>query len=91
MTRRTSGHVTLSDDERKRATASIKRFFSEELDCDIGDLKAALVLEYVLAEHGPAIYNKAIADARAYFEERTADLDALSYPIEFPYWTTKRR
>ena len=83
--------IKISDDARKRAVASIRRYFDENLDSEIGDLKAEMVLEYFLAEHGPTVYNQAIADARAFFEERTADLDALSYHAEYSYWDATKR
>jgi uncharacterized protein (DUF2164 family) len=85
--------VTISDDARKQAIASIRQYFKEELGQEIGDLKASLVLDYFLVELGPAIYNVAIADAKAFFDERSADLGALCHHDEFPYWptATKRR
>jgi uncharacterized protein (DUF2164 family) len=78
-----------SPEIRKQAVASIKRFFDEEIEQPIGDLKARLVLDYVLKELGPTVYNGAIADARAFFEERAADLDGVCYRAEFPYWNKK--
>jgi uncharacterized protein (DUF2164 family) len=78
--------ITLSDDARKRAIASIRRYFDENLESEIGDLKAELVLDYFLAEHGPTVYNQAIADARSFFDERSADLGALCYHSEFTFW-----
>ena len=83
---RRSQTITLPTDAKKRAITSIRRYFAEQLDADIGDLKAELLLGYVLEEIGPAIYNQAIADARVFFEERTADLAAICFPVEFPYW-----
>jgi uncharacterized protein (DUF2164 family) len=83
--------LTLSDDSKKRAVASIKRFFADELDEDIGELKASLVLHYILAEHGPAIYNQAIADAKSFFDERVGDLAAVCYHKEYAYWQTPTR
>ncbi|MHB1070919.1 MAG: DUF2164 family protein [Gemmatimonadaceae bacterium] len=44
-----------------------------------------------LAEHGPTVYNKAIADARAFFDERSADLGAICYHEEFPLSTERKR
>jgi uncharacterized protein (DUF2164 family) len=76
--------ISLPDDVRARGVASIRRFFADELDREIGDLKAMLVLDYVLAEFGPTIYNQAIGDARTFFEERAADLDAICYLDELP-------
>jgi uncharacterized protein (DUF2164 family) len=82
--------ITISDKAREQAIASIRRYFDENMDEKIGDLKAALFLDYILAEHGPAIYNQAIADARQFFDERSADLGAVGFQAEFPYWAAKR-
>lgn len=82
--------ITLSDEARAKAVASIKRYFDENMDEKIGDLKARLLLDYIVAEHGPAIYNQAIADARAYFEERSADLGAVASRTEFPFWDERK-
>ena len=85
--------LTLPDDARKRAIASIQRFFGDELGQDIGDLKASTVLDYFLVELGPVVYNKAVADATTFFAERASDLGALAYQDEFSYWpaATRRR
>jgi uncharacterized protein (DUF2164 family) len=83
--------ITIPDEARKRLVASIRRYFEENLDEEIGDLKAALVLDYVLAEVGPTIYNGAIADAKTFFDERAADLGALCYHAEFPFWKPTKR
>lgn len=79
--------ITIPDEARKRAVASIKRYFAEHLEQEIGDLKAGLLLGYFLEEVGPTIYNQALADARTFFEERAADLDGVCYQTEFPFWT----
>jgi uncharacterized protein (DUF2164 family) len=84
--KRDKAAVTLPDKSREQAMASLRRYIEENLDQKIGDLKAALFLDYILEEHGPAIYNQAIADARRFFEERSADLGAVGYQAEFPYW-----
>ncbi|MBI3567945.1 MAG: DUF2164 domain-containing protein [Gemmatimonadetes bacterium] len=83
--------ITIPDDARKRAMLSIQRYFEEQLDEKIGDLKALLVLDYVLAEVGPSIYNQAIADAKSFFDERAADLGALCHHDEFPFWKPSKR
>jgi uncharacterized protein (DUF2164 family) len=79
--------ITLTPEIAGRLRASIKRFVLEQLEQDIGDLKAGLLLDYVLKEVGPVIYNRAIADAQAYFEGRVADLEGVCYEAEFTYWT----
>ena len=90
MPKRDATKITLSDDARKRAIASIRRFFSSELDSDIGDLKAMLVLDYFLVEHAPSVYNQAIADAQSYMQERAADLESVCSYAEFPFFSPRK-
>ena len=78
--------VTLSPDVTKQFLASIKRYVAENLDQDIGDLKARMLLDYVLKEIAPTVYNRAITDAQAYFQGRVADLDGVCFEKEFGYW-----
>ena len=78
--------IQLAKDSEKYLIASIKRFFAESLDEDIGDLKAVRVLEFCMKEIGPSIYNQAIADAQTYMQEKTADLGGSRYEAEFDYW-----
>jgi uncharacterized protein (DUF2164 family) len=54
-------------------------------------LKATLVLDYFLKEVGATVYNMAIADAKEFFNERTADLGALCHRDEFTYWPAESR
>jgi uncharacterized protein (DUF2164 family) len=65
---------------------SIKRFFAEDLDSDIGDLKATRVLDFCRREIGPSVYNQAIVDAQSYFKQKAADLGGTRYEAEFGFW-----
>ena len=85
--------ITLSEDVRRQATASLKRYLAEELDQDVGDLKAGLLLEFILKEIAPSVYNGAIADAQTFLRDRVADLEGACSVPEFAYWpkSTVRR
>ena len=65
---------------------SIRRFFSEDLDDDIGDLKARSVLDFFVRELGPSVYNQAILDAQATLTVAVADVAGNRYEPEFDYW-----
>ena len=78
--------IKLEDDTQLYLLESIKRFFSAELDEDIGDLKAASVLDYFLREIAPNVYNQAIVDAQAFMQEKALDLGGVSYEPEFDYF-----
>jgi uncharacterized protein (DUF2164 family) len=78
--------IELDAETVKRLQASIKRYAAEHLDEEFGDLKAALMLDFVLKEIAPTVYNKAIGDAQAYFQARVADLEGVCYEEEFGFW-----
>jgi uncharacterized protein (DUF2164 family) len=78
--------IELSAQSRTEAIASIKHYFEENMSEPIGDLPVGLLLNYILEEIGPAIYNKAIHDAQARLTQRVADLDGELFADEFQYW-----
>jgi uncharacterized protein (DUF2164 family) len=81
---RSKTSIALPENTRKQAIAALRGYCAANLDEEIGDLKAALLLDFILSELGPSVYNQAIADARTFFEERTSDLAAICYHDEFP-------
>jgi uncharacterized protein (DUF2164 family) len=77
--------IEISKQARADVLASLKRYFDENLD-PIGDLPAGLLLNFILEEIGPVIYNKAINDAQARLQQRVTELDGELYAPEFEYW-----
>ena len=78
--------IELSQQDRADAVASIKRYFRENMPEPIGDLPAELLLNYFIEEIGPAIYNRAVADAQARLQQRVQDLDGELFADAFQYW-----
>ncbi len=76
--------ISMSKDARENAVSSLRAYAAEHLDEQMGDLKAGLLLDFILEEIGPTIHNQAISDARAFIEDRAADLDAAFHHNEFP-------
>ncbi len=79
--------IELEPETGKKLVASIKRYFAEHMEEEIGDLKAGLLLDFCLREIGPCIYNQAISDAQVFMQEKVVDLDISLYEPEFGYWT----
>ena len=78
--------IELAEQARKEAIASIQQYFEVNMPEPIGQLPAGLLLDFFVEEIGPAIYNKAIADAQTRIQQRAADLEAELYVDEFQYW-----
>ena len=74
--------IEIPKDVRTRLIASIKQYFLEELDQNIGDLKATLVLSFILKEIGPFIYNSAVHDVQLRMQEIVSELDGTCFEPE---------
>lgn len=83
--------IELSKEKRAEAIASMKKYYGEEIREPIGDLRAGLLLDFILEDIGPAIYNQAIADAQTRLTARVADLDGELFADEFQYWTRQAK
>jgi uncharacterized protein (DUF2164 family) len=82
--------LKLPSETEKTMVASIKAYFRENLEDEIGDMKAGLVLDFFLKELAPTIYNKAIGDAKAYLLNTVTDLDGSCFEAEFTYWDKRK-
>ena len=71
--------IKLSDDRRTILVADIQKYFSQELDESIGELKAGLVLDFFMKHLGPPVYNQAIRDARGFIQDKLIDLEGDFY------------
>jgi len=78
--------IVLPKDKKVQLIESIKHYFEENLESEIGDLKASLLLDYFIKEIGPSIYNQAILDAQTVMTDKVNDLDSSCYEPEFMYW-----
>ena len=78
--------IELNKDARNAALASLQRYFTANFDEPIGNLQAGALLDFVLQEIGPSLYNQAIADAQTAMQSRVMELDIDCHEDEFPYW-----
>jgi uncharacterized protein (DUF2164 family) len=82
--------ITLKQDVETAVLTSLQRYFSENMDEKIGNLQARNLLDFVLKEIGPSIYNQAISDAQRHMLAKVSDLDVDCYQAELGYWTKKK-
>lgn len=73
--------ISLPEPTRRHLTRAIQAYFQDERDETIGDLQAGFILDFVLKEIGPSIYNQGLRDAQARLRVVVDDLDvALGEP-----------
>ena len=82
--------ITLNKESRATAVTSIERYFKDELDEKIGNIRAAALLNFFLEEIGPSIYNQAVADVQERLIGRVTEVDIECHEDEFGYWARRR-
>ncbi len=74
--------IELKKEVKNRLLGSIQKYFQENMDEEIGDLKSILLFEFIVKEIGPVIYNQAISDAQSVLQNNINELDSVCYEPE---------
>lgn len=69
--------IELKKEVRELLVGNLKRYFGNERDEELSNLGAELLLDFIVNDIGPYIYNQAIEDSYAYMNERIEDLLGL--------------
>lgn len=64
----------LTNEERKGMISSIKTYFLNEREEELGDLASSLLLDFIIEELALEFYNKGVHDSYQYMNERIEDL-----------------
>ena len=81
----------LSKEEKAAIIPSIQKFCREELEVEIGDMRAGIMLNYIMKEIAPFAYNKGVKDAESYFRGKVEDLSATCFEDGLTYWAQKKK
>lgn len=66
--------IELKKEVRTAMLGEIQRFFVEQRDETISEFNAGLLLDFMIDNIGPLLYNQAIQDAHKFMSEKTEDL-----------------
>ena len=58
--------IELNKDKKDYMIAAIKEYFLNEREEDLGDLAAALILDFFIEKLAPEIYNQGVQDSYIY-------------------------
>lgn len=83
--------IELKTEIRQQACDSLQRYCADQFDEAIGNLKAQHLLDFILQEIGPSIYNRAVQDVQAHFLTRVQELDFDIHEEEFSYWSQQKK
>lgn len=74
--------ITFSKDEQRDLIPRIKTFVSQELDHEIGDLQASMLMDFFANTLGHAVYNRALYDAQALIAAKADEMAEALYALE---------
>lgn len=74
----------MKKEDRERIVRNIQGYFSDERDEEIGNIAAEDILQFIVKEVAPFIYNQALTEARKVIAERMLSIDDELYVLEKP-------
>ena len=76
--------MNLTKDEKTALIDHLQRYFSEELDRELGAFEAEFLLDFLYEKLGPYFYNRGLYDAQALFQQHTDSIVESIYSLEKP-------
>ena len=74
--------VEFSKDERAAATGKLRDYFARELDQELGQLPAEMLLDFIGKEIGGAFYNRGVHDAQQLVQQKAENIVEALYGLE---------
>jgi hypothetical protein len=83
--------IELSKQDTDEVIHSLKKYCATELDREIGDLQAKLLLGYIMKEIAPLAYNQGVKHAEEFLRGRLEDLPGMVFEPGLTYWRQKKK
>jgi len=66
--------IKITKEKEADMIKSIKEYFSNERQEELGDLASSLILDYIIEELAPEFYNQGVYDAYQFMNDRNEEL-----------------
>jgi uncharacterized protein (DUF2164 family) len=73
--------IELSKEAKQTALESLQKYFEEHLEQSLGNLAGGALLNFIVEEIGPSLYNKGVADAQERMQMRLSKFRPTNSPI----------
>lgn len=81
--------IKIPKEQKIQIISLLQQYFRKERDEEIGDLPAEFLMDFMMKQISPFIYNQAINDVQSVISQKIAlleeDVDALKMPIKLSY------
>ncbi|MFT4145731.1 MAG: DUF2164 domain-containing protein [Mobilitalea sp.] len=76
--------INLTSEEKKQLLEEIKYYFETEREEKLGIIASEGILDFFMETLGKQIYNKALEDAKYWYNKRMEDVEADFYTLYKP-------
>ncbi|WP_027624648.1 DUF2164 domain-containing protein [Clostridium lundense] len=66
--------IKLTKEKRAEMISSIKNYFYNEREEEIGELASSLILDFIIEQLAPEFYNQGVYDSYTYMSDRIEDV-----------------
>ncbi|MDZ4373856.1 MAG: DUF2164 domain-containing protein [Phenylobacterium sp.] len=74
--------IKFSREETAAIAAKLRPYFRDELDVELRDLQAQMLIDFLSSEIGPFFYNRALYVAQAVLKKRADDISEAIAGLE---------
>jgi uncharacterized protein (DUF2164 family) len=74
--------IRLSPERRATLLRALKDYFATEFDEPLSDFRAEALLDFLVGQLGPPVYNQGVRDAAGYVQQKLADIEGDIYERE---------
>lgn len=76
--------IKLDREQKEQLVSGLQRYCERELDWQLGQFEAEFLLDFVIKQIGPKIYNQGLEDAQVVLMRRFDDIRDDLYQLEQP-------
>lgn len=77
--------IKLTPPIKEKIIYELQSYFENEREEDLGNIGAELLVDFILKEVGPMIYNQALIDVHELMEEKIDDIYLLELDDKYEY------
>jgi len=75
-------NITFSKQEKEQIILKMQKYFTKELDQELGQFDADFLLDFFAKEVGAFFYNRGLYDAQTILRDRLDDISDAIYELE---------
>lgn len=79
----------ITQEQKALLISQVQTYFEVERSEEIGQLAAGNLLDFMLRQLGPIVYNQAIGDARTLILQQMAQIEDETYALEKPFQSAR--